>query len=576
MLQEKSSDRYDFRKNFDCIARPGLSRYIDTCSELLGDAFDVERRRGYEKGYVRGLWGMLKSVQGDFRDYGIVPIGHPETFLWTPETATALAAQFEADCTDAERRAILDPRSVRPFGGGEAYDRHMAQDALGRFKEADRDRWGDEAIATFLPLAKALRGGVDDDPAFDLKTELLAQRFVRKFVKAKKGGTSLNVDAFFDDFKRTFLDREDDAQKRLARAEQRFLAEANTTRWMAEDMVMEQVLGTDTLGPEYDDVVLSDLPNWPAWGTEAVAEAMAAARRAYARDGVTVGEINDAVQDAIRVTAERWPRSNVIAFNHGSENLQRLGIVPAGEDLPIISAATFAGKPVPERDWSVPGLVPGKAVTLLSGDGGVGKSTLIAQLAVMAPVGGTWIGTQPKRGPVVFVSAEDSLDENHRRLADIAASQGIELADLSDLHIVPLAGRDAVMGAPHVKGGRLVDTAVWRGLVRIVKRVKPVLVILDTLADVFGGNEIVRAEARQFISQLSGLAIDNDLAVILLAHPSLTGINSGTGTSGSTAWSNSVRSRLYFNRAKDQYGEELDPTARVLRPWERSSSPGVC
>ena len=49
----------------------------------------------------------------------------------------------------------------------------------------------------------------------------------------------------------------------------------------------------------------------------------------------------------------------------------------------------------------------------------------------------------------------------------------------------------------------------------------------------------------------------------LCGHPSLTGLNSGTGTSGSTAWNNSVRSRLYLSRITDN-GFEPDPDARVL------------
>ena len=42
------------------------------------------------------------------------------------------------------------------------------------------------------------------------------------------------------------------------------------------------------------------------------------------------------------------------------------------------------------------------------------------------------------------------------------------------------------------------------------------------------------------------------IAVIFLAHPSLTGLNSGSGTSGSKAWSNNVRSRIYFTRLDGQ------------------------
>ena len=233
---------------------------------------------------------------------------------------------------------------------------------------------------------------------------------------------------------------------------------------------------------------------------------------------------------------------------------------PAAE-LPVISAAAFAGKPVPPRRWILQDMIPDRTVSIVAGDGGDGKTTLMLQLA--AAMAGTkpWLGYNPESGGVLFVSAEDDLDENHRRLAAIAISLGVALAGLGDLHIVPLAGKDAVMATPQAKVGLLAPTAVFHGLVALVERIKPRLVILDALADVFGGEEIARAQARQFISLLRGLAIDHNLAVVLIAHPSLNGMKEGT--SGSTAWSNSVRSRLYLERVKD--GErEIDANRRVL------------
>ena len=91
----------------------------------------------------------------------------------------------------------------------------------------------------------------------------------------------------------------------------------------------------------------------------------------------------------------------------------------------------------------------------------------------------------------------------------------------------------------------------------------PALVVFDTLADLFPGNENDRAQARQFIGLMRGLAIRHECAVVLLAHPSLSGLNSGSGTSGSTGWSNSVRSRLYLTRVI-QEGYEPDSDARLL------------
>jgi RecA-family ATPase len=52
--------------------------------------------------------------------------------------------------------------------------------------------------------------------------------------------------------------------------------------------------------------------------------------------------------------------------------------------------------------------------------------------------------------------------------------------------------------------------------------------------------------------------------VLLLSHPSLTGINTGTGLSGSTGWHNSVRARIFFKVASTDQGEEPDPELREL------------
>lgn len=238
---------------------------------------------------------------------------------------------------------------------------------------------------------------------------------------------------------------------------------------------------------------------------------------------------------------------------------------PSGTpELPVVSAASLADRPVAERRWIVPGMIPDRTVTLVSGDGAVGKSTLLLQFAAAKAAGVPWLGVDLDPGPVTFVSAEDDLDELHRRLVLIARGLTVSLEDLANLHLIPLAGRDAVLGAPDGKG-IIAPTVVWRGLVATVERVRPHLVILDTLADIFAGNENARAEARQFVGLLRGLAIDHRLAVVLIGHPSLAGMATGSGTSGSTAWNNSVRSRLYLETTRDEDGCEIDADMRVLR-----------
>jgi RecA-family ATPase len=246
---------------------------------------------------------------------------------------------------------------------------------------------------------------------------------------------------------------------------------------------------------------------------------------------------------------------------------------PDVAELTVISAATFADKPIPPRRWIVPDMIPDRTVSIVAGDGGDGKTTLLLQLAVSIAGARPWLGHNPESGSALFVTAEDDIDEIHRRLVAIANSLDVALANLGDLHVVSLAGKDAVMAAPHGKAGTVTATSVFRGLVAQVEQIRPHLVILDALADVFGGEENARSQARQFIGLLRGLAINHDLAVVLIAHPSLTGMSSGSGTSGSTAWSNSVRSRLYLERFKGGDEREIDPDMRVLRVKKSNYGP---
>lgn len=246
---------------------------------------------------------------------------------------------------------------------------------------------------------------------------------------------------------------------------------------------------------------------------------------------------------------------------------------PPPEDNPFIeraerlsqfySAAGLAGQRPPLRAWLVPDLVPFGTVTLLMGDGGVGKSLLALQLSCAVAAQRRWLGIEVAAGSVLFISAEDDEDELHRRLDDVTRGLACEFSDLDRLTLRSLAGEDALLAVLDRGSGVLSASALFAEVDRRVSEDAPALLVLDTLADLFPGDENNRAQARQFIGLLRGLAIRHQCAVLLLGHPSVSGMNSGAGTSGSTAWNNSVRSRLYFERVINE-GYEADPDARML------------
>lgn len=232
--------------------------------------------------------------------------------------------------------------------------------------------------------------------------------------------------------------------------------------------------------------------------------------------------------------------------------------------------SVFSDRPMPTRDWVVPSLVPSKTVTLLTGDGGTGKSLIALQLAAAVALGKDWLGSEVRQGPVVVLSAEDDEDELHRRFDAVFRAMGEDMSLVDDLRFLSLAGEDAVLGA--LTGERIQATPLFKFFEQEIEKTKPVLVIYDTLADLFGGNEINRTQTRQFIGLLRGISVRHDCAGLLLGHPSVAGMQSGAGTSGSTAWSNSVRSRLYLERVQEN-GHEPNPDLRRLTTKKSNYGP---
>jgi RecA-family ATPase len=234
------------------------------------------------------------------------------------------------------------------------------------------------------------------------------------------------------------------------------------------------------------------------------------------------------------------------------------------DSLHIFSIASLAGKSIPLRQWLVPDVIPANQVTILSGNGGDGKSLLALQLAIAVVTETGWIGYMPELGTVLYASAEDDPDEIHRRVAAIVEGrEDLLLGSMGGFNVIDLSATDAVLAAPGARGGILVSTPLFDQIKSKVLELRPSLLVIDALADVYGGDENIRGQVRQFISLLRQIALEHRVTVLLIAHPSLSGMATGSGTSGSTGWSNSVRSRLYLEPAVGDDGE-ANPYLRKL------------
>jgi RecA-family ATPase len=129
----------------------------------------------------------------------------------------------------------------------------------------------------------------------------------------------------------------------------------------------------------------------------------------------------------------------------------------------------------------------------------------------------------------------------------------IEVYSLPPEHVIDAltvfdgSGCDAAMATETMQEGvRRLEPTV--GMDRVAAAVKGAgLIVVDNASDAYAGNENERRQVRAFIRLLTGIARENDAGMLLLAHIDKSAAKygaNGNSYSGSTAWHNSVRSRL--------------------------------
>lgn len=231
--------------------------------------------------------------------------------------------------------------------------------------------------------------------------------------------------------------------------------------------------------------------------------------------------------------------------------------------LKYADLAAMSGDNIPERRWVINEWVPEGYVHMLSGDGGVGKSLLAQQMMTCAATGMPWMGKPVRQCRTLGIFCEDDGDELQRRQAAINRAMNIDFFDVAEnMTWVSRVNEDsnALMEFPNQwDPGQ--STVFFQQVHNLCQDFGAELIVLDSLHDLFPGNENSRVQTRQFVKLLTQLAKDCNGAVILDAHPSASGMTSGKGFSGSTAWHNSVRSRAYLTYPEE---DDADPNLRIL------------
>jgi RecA-family ATPase len=229
-------------------------------------------------------------------------------------------------------------------------------------------------------------------------------------------------------------------------------------------------------------------------------------------------------------------------------------VVQAAAPLALITPPAWRGVAIPPMRWLATNRIPAADVTILSGDGGGGKTTVALQLAVsVAHDLGDWLGTTCETGPVIFYSAEEPENEMRRRLHRVTRKRGIDADDIENLHF-HFADADHCLLGTGVPNGTIKPTDLFGSLYQAALEIRPSLIIVDSIAATFGGNQNDRVHARMFVNLFRRLALHADCAGLLLDHPSLSGMTNGTGRGGNMDWNNAARARLYLRSVENDEG----------------------
>lgn len=132
----------------------------------------------------------------------------------------------------------------------------------------------------------------------------------------------------------------------------------------------------------------------------------------------------------------------------------------------------------PPVEWIVNGWLARHDIGIVSAGAGAGKSTLIADLAVAISHERPWCGNLATdvHGPVLYFDEEQSRGTLQRLFRSLGAEHG------HNLHVASCQGM------------RLATAEGRLRLEREINRLEPVLVVLDTVAQVFAGVDLARLE----------------------------------------------------------------------------------
>ncbi len=205
---------------------------------------------------------------------------------------------------------------------------------------------------------------------------------------------------------------------------------------------------------------------------------------------------------------------------------------PFGDDWPGSPPARRASAPpiwidtgpfdpatIPARPWIIPGLLLRGTVTLMTGPGASGKSSVATAVAVAGSVGAAFGRFEPRAPFTTLVfNAEEGHDEQRRRIAAAAFALNVPIGAAAQAIVRAGPTETALLFEVLAERGAVRATPAYHALHGLIAERRPDLVVLDPLTEMHVSDENDNTALRAVVARLRGLAQAQNAALLLVHH----------------------------------------------------------
>jgi len=212
------------------------------------------------------------------------------------------------------------------------------------------------------------------------------------------------------------------------------------------------------------------------------------------------------------------------------------------------------------ENWIIEPLIPYKAIVILDGLGGSGKSWFSIDLAFSVGRGYKFLGRYPvkRSGTVLYFTAEETPEVFVQRLDDITAAYG----DNENFYWVSTLHEQFPFGSTLFQEGRwnIEKTKTADAIEYFIEKRKPVLVVIDSLINFYGLNENDSTQANMFYDVIKKWIKTYKCSFLILHHQTKDSLKSKEedGTfRGSIVFREQARQRITYRGIKMENGKGI-------------------